>query len=230
MAKLEKLYESIRNLQELGLPLNQETLQAADNLEEQLIKSEILPAMSRNVEPLLSQIQRDLVLVVEYHPGSPISVALSRKAKITEIIDAKQLTPQSPADKKISTPVVSDKATKYKEPHTPTRCVENPTKGLKVEFSDGEVICRKTAIETFVASLRKIGFQRIATLDITHGKSYKLVSKQKRTPQNGNVWQHECDGWFIYSNISNDQKIKDLEYISRQLHIKLKITKSKPKR
>ena len=37
MTKLEKLYESIKNLQDLGLPLNKETLQAVDNLEEQLI-------------------------------------------------------------------------------------------------------------------------------------------------------------------------------------------------
>ena len=55
MTKLEKLYESIKNLQELGLPLNEETLLAVDNLEEQLIKTEILPAMSKNVEPLLSK-------------------------------------------------------------------------------------------------------------------------------------------------------------------------------
>ena len=36
MTKLEKLYDSIRTLQELGLPLNKETLQAADELEETL--------------------------------------------------------------------------------------------------------------------------------------------------------------------------------------------------
>lgn len=227
MTKLEKLYESIKNLQDLGLPLNKETLQAADNLEELLIKSEILPAMSKNVEPLLSKIQRDLVLVVEYHPGNPISVALSRKAKITEILDAKQLTPQSSGGKKISTPVVKGKAVKPVEPHIPTKKVENSTKGLRVEFPDGTVICRKTAIETFVETLRRIGFERIAALDIMHGKGFKLVSKQQRTPQIGRVWQHECDGWFVYSNISNIQKVQDLELISRHFHLDLKIGEGK---
>ena len=91
MTKLEKLYASIKGLQDLGLPLNQETLKAADELEEQLIKEEILPAMSQDIEPLLSKIQRELVLVVEYKPGSPISVALSRKTNISEIINAKKL-------------------------------------------------------------------------------------------------------------------------------------------
>lgn len=46
MTKLEKPYAGIKSLQDLGLPLNQETLKAADDLEEQLIKEEILPAWS----------------------------------------------------------------------------------------------------------------------------------------------------------------------------------------
>lgn len=46
MTKLEILYKSIKGLQDLGLPLNDETLKAADELEEQLIKTEILPTLS----------------------------------------------------------------------------------------------------------------------------------------------------------------------------------------
>ena len=91
MTKLEKLYASIKGLQDLGLPLNEETLRAADDLEESIIKNEILPTLSQDIGPRLSQIQRDLVLVVEYTPGKPISVALSRKTNISEIIDAKRL-------------------------------------------------------------------------------------------------------------------------------------------
>lgn len=228
MTKLEKLYESIKNLQELGLSLTKETLQEADNLEEQLIKTEILPAMSKNVEPLLSKIQRDLVLVVEYHPGNPISVALSRKAKIAQILEAKRLTPQSSNDTRISNPIVNSDTPQVAEPHIPTKKVENKTRGLKVEFKDGTVVCRKTAIETFIEALRKIGFERVAALNIIHAKEYNLVSKQQRTPKGHQVWQHECDGWLVYSNLSNAQKMQDLEYISQQLHLGLKIGFGKP--
>ena len=42
MSKLEDLYKSIHTLKELGLPLNEETLEAVNNLEEDLIKNEIL--------------------------------------------------------------------------------------------------------------------------------------------------------------------------------------------
>ncbi len=228
MTKLEKLYESIKNLQDLGLPLNKETLQAVDNLEEQLIKSEILPAMSKNVEPLLSQIQRDLVLVLEYHPGNPISVALSRKAKITEILDAKQLTPQSSGDKRISMPVVSGKAVQPVESHIPTKKIKNKSQGLKVEFPDGTIICRSRSNATMVEALRKIGFQRISELGIMGRAGYNLVGKKERPPKPGATWQHECDGWYVYVNMSDKVKIKKLERISRHFQLNLKIGEGKP--
>ena len=91
MTKLEKLYESIRTLEELSIPLNPETLKAVDELEEKIIKDEILPTLSEQVAPLLKPIQRDLVLVLEYHPGKEISVALSRKVKVAEMLGAKTI-------------------------------------------------------------------------------------------------------------------------------------------
>jgi len=50
MNTLETLYKSIKGLQDLGLPLNEETLKAADELEEQLIKSEVLPTISNSTK------------------------------------------------------------------------------------------------------------------------------------------------------------------------------------
>ncbi|MBR1414800.1 MAG: hypothetical protein IJ570_02935 [Prevotella sp.] len=82
-------------------------------LEEGIIKEEILPALSSDIAPRLEPIRRDLVLVVESHPVEPISVALSRKAKISEIMGAKTLTPRS------STPVKSEEEPVETEPHEP---------------------------------------------------------------------------------------------------------------
>jgi hypothetical protein len=39
---------------------------------------------------------------------------------------------------------------------------------------------------------------------------------------------HECDGWYIYSNISNGQKAEDLKRISAYYHLDLKIEEGKP--
>ena len=163
-----------------------------------------------------------MVLVVEYHPGQPISVALSRKMKINQITDAKTITP---VQEKVGEPVVSTKKSSSVEPHVPTKQVVNHTKGLRVQFPDGTVICRTTAIETLKASLRRIGLQRVHDLNIQHS-GYNLVSKQKR-PSDGQIWQHELDGWCIYSNTTNLVKINDLRFISDKLQLGLKVDVAK---
>ncbi|MBR6287521.1 MAG: hypothetical protein IKR18_11170 [Bacteroidaceae bacterium] len=192
-----------------------------EKLEEEIIKNEILPALSSDIAPRLNPIQRDLVLVVEYHPGEPISVALSRKAKISEMTGAKVLTPRS------SIPVKGEEEPEEVKPHEPTKHIENATKGLKVTFPDGTVIWHRQAIDTFIGALRKIGLERISALNIKHG-GYKLVGKDKRPTMPGRIWQHECDGWYIYSNISNGVKVEDLKYISNYYYLNLKIEVGKP--
>lgn len=220
MATLKELYTTLKSLRDMNLPVDDKLLKAADNLEEKIIKDEILPALSQNIEPLLNEIQRELVLVVEYHPGEPISVALSRKAKISDFTDAKPMTP-------VGTPVTSEKKPLPVEPHVPTKHIENPTKGLRVTFPDGTVIWHKAAINTFVDALRKIGLDRIPQIGIEHG-GYNLVSKDKRPVVPGRVWQHEVDGWFIYSNISNDTKADDLKRISDFYKLGLILEEGKP--
>ena len=222
MTKLEKLYSIIENSREVGVKLSKDVLQQVEELEEGIIKEEILPALGNDIAPRLEPIKRDLVLVVEYHPGEPISVALSRKTKISEIMGAKTLTPRS------STPVKSEEEPTEVKPHEPTKHIENTTKGMRVTFPDGTVIWHRAAIDTFIDALRKIGLERIPEVGIEHGKGYNLVGKNKRPTIPGRIWQHECDGWYIYSNISNSQKVDDLKQISDHYHLGLKIEEGKP--
>ena len=222
MTKLEKLSSIIENSCEVGVKLSKDVLQQVEELEEGIIKEEILPALGNDIAPRLEPIKRDLVLVVEYHPGEPISVALSRKTKISEIMGAKTLTPRS------SMPVKSEEEPTEVKPHEPTKHIENTTKGMRVTFPDGTVIWHRQAIDTFVETLRKIGLERIPALNIQHGNGYNLVSKEKRPTVPGRIWQHECDGWYIYSNISNGTKAEDLKRISDYYHLGLKIEERKP--
>lgn len=221
MATLKELYTTLKSLRDMNLPVDDKLLKAADNLEEKIIKQEILPSLSQNIEPLLSEIQRELVLVVEYHPGEPISVALSRKAKISDFIDAKQLTPKN------STPVKSADKVDPVQPHEPTKHVENPTKGLRVTFPDGTIIWRRAAIDTFIESLRKIGLDRIPQVGIIHS-GYNLVSKEMRPVVPDRIWQHQVDGWYVYTVLNNKMKKDDLKRISDYYHLGLVIEEGKP--
>lgn len=221
MTKLEKLYSIIENSRDVGVELPKGVIQQVEKLEEGIIKEEILPIVSQSIEPALEQVKRELVLVVEYHPGEPISVALSRKTRISEIVDAKTLTEVN------SRPVSSNVKMEKEEPHAPTKHIENITKGLKVTFPDGTVIWHRAAINTFIEALRKIGLERIPKVGIIHS-NYNLVSKDKRPNDTGQIWQHECDDWYVYSNISNSTKVNDLKQISKFYHLNLKIEEMKP--
>ena len=66
--------------------------------------------------------------MVEYNPGEPVSVALSRKTKISEIVDAKPIVANP---QKVSKPVKSDEAYLVAEPHEPIKTVTNHTKWLR---------------------------------------------------------------------------------------------------
>jgi hypothetical protein len=221
MTKLEMLYQALQNMRDLGIEIDNALLMQTSKLEEKLIKEEVLPSLTADIAPKLAKIRRDLVLVVEYHPGHPLSVALSRKAKISEIIDAKTLTP------KVNKPLSSDIKPDPLAPHAPVKHVENPTQGLRVIFPDGTVVWHATAINTFIAALRLIGLERVSRVGIMHS-GYNLVSKNPRPVTPGRVWQHEVDGWYVFSNTNNKTKVDDLERISRYYKLGLKITCCKP--
>lgn len=51
-------------------------------MEEDLIKNEVIPRLTGSIEPIITQIQRTIVLVVDYMPGEALSVRLTRKRVI----------------------------------------------------------------------------------------------------------------------------------------------------
>ena len=67
----------------------------------------------------------------------------------------------------------------------------------------------------------------MSALNISHG-GFNAVSRTKRQTEPGRISQHESDGWYIYSNISNRQKIDDLKLISEKLGLRLRIEEKKP--
>ena len=196
MTKLEKLYDFIRTSEDLNIPLDPKALKAVDELEEKIIKDEILPALSEQVAPLLTPIQRDLVLVVEYHPGEDISVALSRKVKVAEMLEAKTISLDD-------TPSESDDGTSKKQKRS------SKTK-LRVSLKDGTVIEERFACDTFVEAVRKavetVGIDEVMKLNLKI--NYKpLISLDDNFEL------------IIQKQSSNYQLKGILEYISKELDL-----------
>jgi len=82
----------METLRKEGLLVDENLEKKANELEEEIIEKEILPILRKNIEPALQPVQRELVLVVDYMPGQPLSVHLSRKRNFTaDIPDAKEI-------------------------------------------------------------------------------------------------------------------------------------------
>ena len=209
MTKLEKLYSIIENSKAVGVKLTKDVLQQVEELEEGIIKDEILPALSRDIAPRLEPIRRELVLVVEYHPGEPISVALSRKVKISDISEAKLMQPDPPVE--------------HREGAEHTKPVVNRAAGtmLRVTFPKGPVIAEPSARKTFVKCIEHIGLQRVRKLGLTLCK-VPLVSNTQDWKYNSAQIPVE-DGLYVMTHSNTKQKAQILENISDQLHLGLKV-------
>ena len=205
MTHLKRLYAHIKGLQDLGLPLNDEMLREVDKLEERIIRKEILPALSKDIEPCLSQIQRDLVLVVEYRPGQPISVALSRKTNISEIIDAKRLEID---------PQVEHREYGERGKQTGNR---GPITGLCVIRRDGSILQEKTAALTFAQAVKEAGLLKVRELGLKLAK-VPIVSTTRDKKYGSRQIEMES-GLFVMTHCDNKEKKIRLESISKALRL-----------
>lgn len=207
MTKLEKLYQSIANLKELGLPLHEETLQAVDNLEEELIKNEVIPRLADSIELIIKQIQRPIVLVVDYVPEESLSVRLTRKRVITDETETKQYS--------LAT-VEKEKGNKTEKTYMSSP--KSPKTGLKVIFTDGTIVNRRFAYEVLLETIEKIGVKKVENLHIKH-LGLDLVSKVKDNFYN----QHEMNGYLVLTHSSTNKKFQQLQEISKRLKLDLQI-------
>ncbi len=209
-SKLQKLYQIMRNSEELGLPLNEETVAQINEMEEKLIKDEVLPLIHDNIEPTLREVERPLVLVVEYDPNGSLRVNLSRKVNITaSISDAKEITP----DPQVSHRTLGPQKTKKEE--------IAPKTLLRVTMPDGSVIERKKAKDTFIDVIRRIGIDKVRPLGLKFCK-IPIISNTK-DDKYGKA-QHLIEGgWYILTHSSTADKKKQLEKIAKSLHLPMVI-------
>lgn len=205
-SNLETLYQFIESSKKLGIELPDNILKQTAELEEKLIREDVLPVLRDNIDPVLQQIKRELILVVEYHPGENISVRLSRKRNLSDLSEATLLTPDPVPDIKRR---ASQQRVGKRKPNT----------HLRVTMSDGKVFCNeKDATDTFCDVLQEIGLLRVRQLEIMPS-GINLIS----TSKDENRQQRKVGEFYIFTNRSTRQKADQLQEISDRLHLNMKI-------
>jgi hypothetical protein len=208
MSNLQDLYKAIETLRKNNIPIDENLSKRLDEAEEQIIRDEILPIIGKNIGPTLRQIQRKLVLVVDYDPSAPISVRMTRKRVITDETETKKY-PLLPIEKPASI--------KKQKPHV----IVNPQTRLKVSFPDGVVLQDKNATTTLLMAIEKIGPERVAGLGISVDKA-NLVSKTPSTALGNGEW-HQVNDWYVNTHSNTRGKAAQLRKISKRLQLNLKI-------
>lgn len=196
MNRLKELYESIEKLKNLGCNLS-DSIDEINRLEEELIINEIIPTLKDAISPIINQIQRELLLVVEYTPNTPLVVKPTKKRSfaIPQELD-------SGVEKKYSI-----------SPHT-----KNKKTNLKVIFPDGKTIQNKKASETFVETIKIIGVEKVKNLELQINK-ISLVSDKK----SNKYIQHPLGNYFIITHSSTKNKKSCLDDISKKLNLNLDV-------
>lgn len=209
MSRLGDLYKAMETLRKEGLSLNEDLERQVSELEENIIKKEILPVVTETIAPALKQVQRDLVLVVNYHPGSPLSVSLSRNTNIPELIDAKILE--------------IDPQVEHREGGKRTKPVKRMNRKtiLRVTFPDGTVIQDKKAKVTFAEVIKRIGLMRVRNLGISFC-GVPIVSNTLDSKY-GKDQIPVGNGLYVMTHSSTSDKRKQLDNISDNLNIGLKV-------
>lgn len=214
MSRLSDLYKAMETLRKEGLPVDENLEKKANELEEDIIKKEILPVLSKTIEPALQPVKRELVLVVDYVPGQPLSVHLSRKRNFTaELTDAKEI---------VLDPEVLHKS---HNPHSDEKFERGPAKDLSVIFPDGTVIAERNAAETLFAFVKRIGVAKVRK--VVEEYNLKLnkvpVISNRRDTKYGRSQKDLGGGWLLITHSNNRTKKTFIEKVSEALHLGIKV-------
>ena len=209
MSKLSKLYELRRLSQEFGMEWTEKQERQLEAEEEHLIKNEVLPVVTKSIEPALSQVERELVLVVDYVPGVPLKVSLSRKRNLFDALEG----------------VVENKPDPEVE-HTEKKkggkkVVTNPRTRLKITMPDGSIIEEHTAWESLQKFILRVGVEKVRAVGLIANKIplvSNTVDKKYKTAQKplGN-------GWLLMTCSDTATKRKQILTIASHMGIKIKV-------
>lgn len=192
-----------------GLELSPEQESQLRRAEEEIIQKEILPVLTEKIEPILGQIERELVLVVDYVPGTPLKLSLSRKRNISEVlVDAVEIKPDPEVEH-------TEKKKGGK------KIVTNPRTRLHITMPDGSVIEERTAWESLQKFILHIGVERVRAVGLIANKiplvSNTVDKKYKRAQKPlGN-------GWLLMTCSDTATKRKQILAIASHLGLKIDV-------
>lgn len=221
MSKLTDFYIHKASLQEEGKPIESQW----EMLEDLLLKEELLPELIEQLKCVLSKVKSPLMFSGCYDPNGCLSLSINRNC-----IQVSTLSPSLPANKDVQGDGRPDDVSEISVVEEPditgneevANSVPRNTKaksiGFSVSFRDGTVYHEKKAVNTWILALKKIGLENICNNRSRHEAWHRVngqdicIVERTETLRNsdGKSPQTLVDGFYVMTQLSNDQKEKDL--------------------
>lgn len=218
MSRLSDLYKAVETLRKEGLAISEELEKQVSELEEEIIKKEILPKLIDNITPALKPVERELVLVVDYVPGRPLSVHLSRKRNFAASIeDAKEI---------VLDPEVEHST---RNTNSEVKIEKSPASKLSIHFPNGSVIAERKAVDTLFEFIKRVGVAEVRKVV----EDYELkfckvpVISNRKDQKYGSTQKDLGNGWYLITHSNNDMKKKFIETVSDALKLGVVVKISK---
>lgn len=197
MEKLDKAYEAVEMLKALGLPVSSEQIKAIAMIERQYLREEVIPQVTREMEPLVKQMHNKFRLEVIYSQENGLDVQLIDRMPVQQ-----NLFP--------SLKESSKRQRKYI---------------IRVVFPDNHVSCSKMVWETLVDVVRYAGAREVMNLGISI-MGDNLVSSELNPNERYRVGQKEVEeGLYVCTYSSTDTKYDQIRKINHDLGLGLRVEK-----
>ena len=219
MSKLTDFYTHKAALNEQSHTMEQQW----QLLEDQLLKEELLPELIEQLKSVLSKVKSPLMFSGSYDPNGSLSVSFTRNC-----IQISTVAPLKPASTKqgeassegTGEETVAEPETSVDEENVETepRFTKSKSVGFSVSFRDGTVYHEKKAVKTWIRALKKIGLENICNNRSKHGAWHRVAGQdicivertETKRDSDGKSPQTLVDGFYVMTQLSNDQKEKDL--------------------
>lgn len=220
MSKLADFYIHKASLQEEGKPIDPNW----EQLEDQLLKEELLPELIEQLKIVLSKVKSPLMFSGSYDPNGCLSVSFTRNClQMSTMGPSTFMTSRTQGDVTtvetgedvVSEPGITDNEDVVEDE---PRISRSKSIGFSVTFRDGTVFHEKTAVNTWILALKKIGLENICNNRSKHTAWHRVAGQDicivERTEtvrdSDGKSPQTLVDGFYVMTQLSNDQKEKDL--------------------
>ncbi|QAA80884.1 hypothetical protein EI546_03680 [Aequorivita sp. H23M31] len=211
MSKLEKLYNSIQNLKDLGVEIPETLMEETRRVEQEILANDLIPSLSDAIKPIVGKMRREMKLVIWYRPREELKIEVNQQSG--EIASASSINIED---------ATSVSHTEFEDPSDIQEeqefSIANPSR-LIVYFPDGTIIREGYAAYTFFKTIERIGALRVKEL----GLKISGVDLVSETDDSIYMQRLVEGGYFVCTHSSTKQKKQILDEISDKLKLNLKV-------